>query len=62
MTDITFYNIQKAVTPEVGKQELWFLCSVRCPVVIYICIKFLERVLSYRMDTAKWRKSLFTIF
>ena len=27
MTEITIYNVQRTVTANVGKQELWFLCD-----------------------------------
>ena len=31
---------QRAITPKVGKPELWFMCSARCFMVFNICVKF----------------------
>ena len=44
MTWITISKLQKAVTPKVGKSELWFLCFANCTIVIYVCIKFQENI------------------
>ena len=38
---ISIYNVQRAGTPKVDKQELWFLCSA-----CYISIKFQENILN----------------
>ena len=46
MTEITIYNVQRAVTPKVDKQELWFLCSAHCPMIGYICVKLHEYILN----------------
>ena len=35
---ISIYNVQRTVTPKVGKQWLWFLCSGYCQVVHNICV------------------------
>ena len=47
------FNIQMAITPKVGKQELQFMCSACRLIVLYICVKFHENILdgiSYRVD------------
>ena len=36
MTKIISYNIQRAITPKVGKSQLWFLCFVRRLMVVNI--------------------------
>ena len=56
MTGITFYNVQRAVTPKAGKSELWFLCSAHHIMVIYIDLlkvsrKYLKQFSSNRADT-----------
>ena len=44
MTEIIIYNVQRAVTPNVGKQEIWFLCSASCLTVLYSSGKFHENI------------------
>ena len=38
------FNIQKAITPKVGKVELQFMCSARHFIVLYFCVKFHENI------------------
>ena len=33
-------NTQRAITPKVGKPELWFMCSARCLMVFNVCVMF----------------------
>ena len=40
MTEITIYNVQRTVTANVGKQELWFLCFTFRQMVVNISVKF----------------------
>ena len=35
-------NTQRAITPKVGKPELWFMYSARRLMVFDICVKFHE--------------------
>ena len=35
-------NTQKAITPKVGKPELWFMCSARRLMMFNVCVKFRE--------------------
>ena len=37
-------NVQRAITPKVGKPELWFMCSASYLMMLYICVKFLENI------------------
>ena len=37
---------QRAITPKVGKPELWFMCSAHCLMVFNICVKFHENMSS----------------
>ena len=39
-------HTQRAVTPKVGKPELRFMCSARCLMVLNVCVKFHENMLS----------------
>ena len=39
-------NIQRAITPEVGKPELWFMCSARHLMVFNVCVKIHENMSS----------------
>ena len=38
-------NTQRAITPKVGKPELWFMCSARF-MVFNVCVKFHENMSS----------------
>ena len=38
-------NTQRAITPKVGKPELWFMCSARRLMVFNVCVKFHENML-----------------
>ena len=40
----TRFNVQRAITPKVGKPELCFMCSVCRFIVLYICVKFHENI------------------
>ena len=33
---------QRAITPKVGKQELWFMCSALRLMLFNVCVKFHE--------------------
>ena len=39
------FNIQKVITPKVGKTELRYMCAARRLIVFYICVKFRENIL-----------------
>ena len=41
-TKITFYNVQMAMNPKRGKQQLWFLCSTPRLIVVNISVKFVK--------------------
>ena len=44
MVEMATFNVQRAITPKVGKPELWFMCSANCLMVLYICVKFGENI------------------
>ena len=46
MVEMAMFNVQRAITPKVGKPELLLMCSARCPIVLYICVKFCENILT----------------
>ena len=45
MVEMDMFNVQRAITPKVGKPELQFMCSAHCLIVLYICVKFCEKIL-----------------
>ena len=47
MVEMAMFNIQRAMTPKVGKPELWFMCSAHCLIVLYICVKFGKIISDY---------------
>ena len=44
MVEMVTFNVQRAITPKVGKAELRLMCSVHCLIVLYICVKFCENI------------------
>ena len=42
MVEMAMFNVQRAITPKVGKPELWFMCSAHHLMVLYIGAKFCE--------------------
>ena len=46
MEEMTIFNIQRAITLKVGKQELRFMCSACHLMVFNICVKFHENISS----------------
>ena len=53
MVEMAMFNVQRAITPNVSKPELWLICRL---VELYICVKFREneRFSTYRADTSTW--------
>ena len=41
-----YFNVQRAITPTVGKPGLQFMCFARCFIVFCICVKFPENILN----------------
>ena len=46
--EMAMCNVQRAITPKVGKSELWSMCSALCCMVLYIWVKFRENMNSIR--------------
>ena len=46
IVEMALFNVQRAITPKVGKQELRFMCSARHLMELYICVKFRENITS----------------
>ena len=44
MVEMAMFNVQRAITPKVGKPELCFICSASHLIVLYICVKFHENI------------------
>ena len=38
LVEMAMFNVQRAIIPKVGKQELRFMCSARCLIMFYICM------------------------
>ena len=46
MVEMAIFNIQRAITLKVGKQELRFMCSARHLMAFNVCVKFHENMSS----------------
>ena len=44
MVEMAMFNVQRTTTPKVGKPASWFMCTARCLIVLYICVKFRENI------------------
>ena len=44
MVEMVRFNVQRAITPKVGKPELRFMCSAHCIMMFYICVKNRENI------------------
>ena len=42
--EMAMFNVQRAITPKVGKQMLRFMCSALRLIMLYICVKFGENI------------------
>ena len=38
------FTVQRAISPKVGRPALWFMCSARRLMVLYICVKLRENI------------------
>ena len=41
---MAMYNVQRAITPKVGKPEVRFMCFAHRLIVLYINVKFRENI------------------
>ena len=53
--ETTPYKVQRDVTQKVSIQELWFLCSACCLMLVNICMKFHECILNSFKVTGQTR-------
>ena len=44
MVEMAMFNVQRVVTPQVGKPELRFMCSAHYLIVLYIFARFGENI------------------
>ena len=44
MEEMAMFNVQRAITPKVGKPELRFMYSAGRLIVLYFCVKFRENI------------------
>ena len=58
MVEMAIFNIQRAITLKVRKQELRFMCSARRLMVFNICVKFHENMPSGFKVMERTRKLL----
>ena len=42
MVEMIMINVQRAITPKIGKPELWVMSSASRLIVLYICVKLPE--------------------
>ena len=49
MLEMAMFNVQRAITPKVGKTELWFICSARRLKALYVCVKFCEKIMNVEL-------------
>ena len=56
--DMKIVNTRRAITPKVGKPELWFMCSARRLMVFNFCVKFHENMSSSFKVRERTRKLL----
>ena len=54
--EMAMFNVQRAITPKVGKPELWFMCSAYRLMVLYIAVKFGENI-SYGIRVVEWTRN-----
>ena len=57
MVEMAIFNIQRAITQKVGKQELRFMCSACHLMVFNICVKFHENM-SSGYKVMEWTQKL----
>ena len=58
--DTKIINIQRAITPYVGKPELQFICSARRLMVLNVCVKFHENMSSSFKVMERTQKIVYT--
>ena len=44
MVEMAMFNVQRAITPKVGKPELQFMCSAHCLIMLFIYVKFPDTI------------------
>ena len=44
MVEMVMFNVQRIITPKVGKPESQFMCSAHCLKMFYISVKFCENI------------------
>ena len=44
IVEMAMFNIQRAITPKVGKPELWIMYSAHPLMVLHIYVKFRENI------------------
>ena len=44
LVEMAMFNVQRAITPKVGKLELRFMSSACCLIELKICLKFHQKI------------------
>ena len=44
MVEMAMFNVQRVITPRVGRAELQLMCSACCLIALYICMKCGENI------------------
>ena len=55
VTETATYKVQRGITPKVYIQELWFLHSAHCLMLVNISLKFYEDILNGFQVTERTR-------
>ena len=46
MVKMAMFNVQRVITLEVDKSELWFMCSERRLMVLCTCVRFCKNIMN----------------
>ena len=57
MVEMAMFNVQRTITPKVGKPELQFMCSECRLMVLFICMKFNENI-SEGIRVMEWTRMM----
>ena len=55
MVEMAVFNVQRTITPKLGKPKVWFNSSACCLMVLYIPVKFRENI-SNSIRVMQWTR------
>ena len=53
IVEMAMFNVQRAITPKIGKPELRFMWSAYCLIMLYICVTFHE-IITNDIRVTEW--------